>query len=342
MVETDDFWGHPFRAFGLPAGYEKGVWASGILRDKRIGGDVQIEDVKVPGYSVIQGFSGTPVWDQHLNGVVGMVVEADRQAGLKAAYIIPTPQLIRAWPPLRQSTSILSERLDTEHAEGRQNSFQPHVSTRRDFYAHIPLSPNYIERAEVLTHARTELLAGTPVVALTSAVQHIKPNALHGMGGIGKTVIARALCDDPLVQAAFPDSILWVTLGQEPELVTAMRELAYVLGGTISESVPTINSLKNILAKLLRDRACLLILDDVWRRSHVEAFLFVGPNCRLLLTTRDAEIAYELGAKVQPIPVMTQAEAISLLEEWADGRLSGHHPELCVLTKRLFKEVPLR
>ena len=40
-----------------------------------------------------------------------------------------------------------------------------------------------------------------------------KADALHGMGGIGKSVVARALCDDPAVQAAFPDGILWATLG---------------------------------------------------------------------------------------------------------------------------------
>src|SRR5690348_4064208 len=56
--------------------------------------------------------------------------------------------------------------------------------------------------------------------------------------------------------------------------------------------------------------------------SHVEAFLVGSPSCRLLLTTRDAEIAHELGAKTQPIPVMTEAEAVSLLEVWADGHLT--------------------
>jgi hypothetical protein len=33
---------------------------------------------------------------------------------------------------------------------------------------------------------------------------------LHGMGGIGKTVLAQALCHDEVVQQAFPDGIIWV------------------------------------------------------------------------------------------------------------------------------------
>ena len=40
--------------------------------------------------------------------------------------------------------------------------------------------------------------------------------ALRGMGGIGKTVLAQALCRDEVVQAAFPDGIVWVKVGENP------------------------------------------------------------------------------------------------------------------------------
>ena len=30
LVTADDLWGHPFRAFGFPAGHDDGVWASGL------------------------------------------------------------------------------------------------------------------------------------------------------------------------------------------------------------------------------------------------------------------------------------------------------------------------
>ncbi|NUM78343.1 hypothetical protein HUU40_28610, partial [candidate division KSB1 bacterium] len=61
-------------------------------------------------------------------------------------------------------------------------------------------------------------------------------------------------------------------------------------------------------------------VDDVWRKTHAETFR-VGNQSRLLLTTRDAEVAAELGATVQPVPLMTREEAVCLLEEWADGNL---------------------
>ncbi|MDQ6707687.1 MAG: NB-ARC domain-containing protein [Acidobacteriota bacterium] len=36
--------------------------------------------------------------------------------------------------------------------------------------------------------------------------------AVAGMGGIGKTALATALCRDVVVQRAFPDGIAWVAI----------------------------------------------------------------------------------------------------------------------------------
>lgn len=50
---------------------------------------------------------------------------------------------------------------------------------------------------------RAELLASADNLALTTSLSvRTQANALHSMGGIGKSVAARALCDDPAVLAA--------------------------------------------------------------------------------------------------------------------------------------------
>jgi tetratricopeptide (TPR) repeat protein len=100
LVTAADLWGHAFRAFGSPSGYEDGVWTSGVLRGRTAAGWVQVEDVKGPGYWVQPGFSGTPVWDEQLDGVVGMAVAADTDHATKAAFMIPAQELIEAWPEL--------------------------------------------------------------------------------------------------------------------------------------------------------------------------------------------------------------------------------------------------
>src|SRR6266568_9200606 len=106
LVTAEDLWEHTFRAFGFPTGRDDGVWASGMLRGQQATGWVQIEDVKDVGYRVQQGFSGGAVWDNQLDGAVGIVVAEETDATIKAAYMIPTDVLVKAWPQLRQQTIL--------------------------------------------------------------------------------------------------------------------------------------------------------------------------------------------------------------------------------------------
>lgn len=193
---------------------------------------------------------------------------------------------------------------------------------RSDFYQHVYLPPHYVPRPDLLDELRLILL-GDGDVALTSAVHSVR--ALHGMGGIGKSVMARSLCEDPAVQAAFPDGILWAELGSEPsdsDIRTKLREWIEALGGVVSEINPTHDQLKANLTTLLQDRACLLIVDDVWQRRHAEHFQAGGRRCRLLITTRDAEVARSLGAEPSAVPTMTESEAIDLLRQWSGSGLA--------------------
>jgi hypothetical protein len=209
-------------------------------------------------------------------------------------------------------------------------------SGRCDYYSHINLPPNFVPRRELLDTLKQTLLTGSQDVALTSK---LKMSALHGMGGIGKSVLARALCDEPEVQARFSDGILWTTLGQtltEDDLKTKLRAWIETLGGIIGETAPSLDQLKNNLAGQLKERACLLIVDDMWRYPEAAWFNAGGPACRLLLTTRDAEAAHQLGATIAPVSEMTEAEAITLLEEWAGRPLSQSEPDLTTqIVKRL-------
>ncbi|TVR06200.1 MAG: serine protease [Phormidium sp. GEM2.Bin31] len=94
-------WGHQFRILGFPTGVPVGIWASGVLRDQMGNGWVSIEDIKAQGYSIQFGFSGAPVWDETINAVVGMAVQAQlpkkNQPDPKVAFMLPTSQLRMVW-----------------------------------------------------------------------------------------------------------------------------------------------------------------------------------------------------------------------------------------------------
>lgn len=136
--------------------------------------------------------------------------------------------------------------------------------------------------------------------------------ALKGAGGYGKTTLAKALCHDQLIQDAFDDGILWVTLGEHPGDLTGRVEDLIV---TLSDERPgftTQDAAISRLKELLADRDILIVIDDVWDRAHLNPFIQGGPRCARLITTRNLDTLPASATKVQ-VDAMRQNEATELL-----------------------------
>ena len=134
-----------------------------------------------------------------------------------------------------------------------------------------------------------------------------------GMGGAGKTSIATAVARDPSVRARF-ERVLWVTLGQTPNLTHLQGVLCKQLkdeeltGGVSPEAA------RAQLARAAQGRRVLLLLDDLWDVAHerplaiLELGLPTGSRC--LITTRIRGrfkgVELDLGS-------MAPAEALRLL-----------------------------
>jgi len=94
-------------------------------------------------------------------------------------------------------------------------------------------------------------------------------------GGIGKSVLAAALARDEQVLEAFPDGVIWIALGQRPNLTNRQLQLLRFLDKdhrAISDEKDGIGC----LSVLLRDSSCLIILDDIWDMNDVRAFDSLG------------------------------------------------------------------
>ena len=150
-------------------------------------------------------------------------------------------------------------------------------------------------------------------MGITSTARRV---GLQGMGGIGKTVLATALARDEQVRKAFPDGVLWVTIGQTPKLLDWQSYIAQALGDK-QAAFTEIALGKAKLKELFADKACLLILDDIWCLKDGTAFDALGEQCRMLVTTRDASIITGLGAKKHELGVLDNVQALKLLAKWA-------------------------
>jgi WD40 repeat protein len=82
------------------------------------------------------------------------------------------------------------------------------------------------------------------------------------------------------------------------------------------------------LPKVLADKVCLIVLDDVWNMVDVTPFKnALGSRCRLLVTTRDGGLVTALGAQEHRLDVLTDKAAHRFLANWCDVEVDTLPPE---------------
>ncbi|WP_446382250.1 NB-ARC domain-containing protein [Coleofasciculus sp. E2-BRE-01] len=140
-------------------------------------------------------------------------------------------------------------------------------------------------------------------------------SAIYGLGGIGKSVLATALAHDPDIHQRFSDGILWVTLGQQPDILSFLATWIHALGD-FDYKPTTPQAASTHLRTLLYDKRSLLVVDDAWKSEDVELFQVGGSNCRVLVTTREAPVR---GAIRYDLDIMSPAEALELLNKCRPG-----------------------
>lgn len=191
------------------------------------------------------------------------------------------------------------------------------------------LPPHYLPRPDDL-HEIAELVMADAIIptAITSANQTV---ALQGMGGIGKSVIANAFCHDCATRRFFTNGIVWIQVGLAPQLLLLLSGVTHALGDF--QDYHTEPDAAMGLRKLLVDKCCLIVLDDIWDAKHAEPFrnAIVGTRCRMLVTTRSTQIPSLLGAQEHKVGLLSEDEAVTLLEQWT-GKSDLDH---VVITEKL-------
>ncbi|MCT7983692.1 NB-ARC domain-containing protein, partial [Laspinema sp. A4] len=202
----------------------------------------------------------------------------------------------------------------------------------------VPSLPlKFLPRSEEVEAIKAKLLGTeSQTLVMTGVAQRV---GVQGMGGIGKSVLAAAVARDEAVGERFPDGVLWVTLGQEPNVKARLVDCVGYFTGTLPyfEDLP---QGKAALAQQLEGRACLLVLDDVWQKSHAEAFYGLGPRCQLLLTTRDGKLVTGLTNQGHEVGLLSEEQGLELVAEWA-GEDRGGLPSEAVKVVRECGYLPL-
>lgn len=180
-----------------------------------------------------------------------------------------------------------------------------------DLYSVSELPRGYIERKAdmqaVSALIRSEAVKPTVVTATQG-----RAAAVYGLGGIGKTVLTRALCHDCNLRRSFPDGIIWLEIGKTPLITARQADIGEIFGDSRDKYIDEQTG-KSRLSQILRDKRALIILDDIWEQEHVEPFRIFAQGCRLLMSTRNHRLANLLGANNYELDKLSEDQGIQLI-----------------------------
>ncbi|XP_009407671.2 putative disease resistance protein At5g47280 [Musa acuminata AAA Group] len=109
---------------------------------------------------------------------------------------------------------------------------------------------------------------------------------ISGIGGSGKTTLAKEICRDPQIRSYFNDKIYFETVSQSPNLESLKLKLwEQITGNMVLGAYNQIPQWQMELGP--RDKGpVLVVLDDVWALAVLEELLFRIPGYKILVVSR--------------------------------------------------------
>ncbi|ONI26845.1 hypothetical protein PRUPE_1G049900 [Prunus persica] len=199
-------------------------------------------------------------------------------------------------------------------SSGGESSLQLHERLRRS-YSHV------VERDVVGLESNVEDL----VMHLLKDENRHPVVSIWGMGGLGKTTLARKFYHHKKVRQHF-HSFAWVCVSQRFQVRNVWEGILIELISPTKEKRQEVKDMTDVeiakeLFRVLQKMKCLVILDDIWRIETWNllkaAFPDVETESTILLTTRNQAVASLAKRNAYPLQPLNEMESWELFEKKA-------------------------
>ncbi|KAK2652133.1 hypothetical protein Ddye_011989 [Dipteronia dyeriana] len=158
---------------------------------------------------------------------------------------------------------------------------------------------------------------------------------LYGMGGVGKTTLARVVGNRVKEEKLF-DEVVMVTVTQNPNFKNIQSQIADSLGLDLKEE--TIETRAQRLCLILKnEKTILIILDDVWAILDLTTigipFGSDHKGCKIFLTARLKQVCIDMRCQSQiQLDILNEEEGLILFRKQAGTSAEGSNASLFELS----------